>query len=126
MIGYEQHSPLRCPRCFSAQVQHRVRRHAGEEQWSNWCPVCQWEGEYLPTPEEIQRECQRIRAAQGPVVDDEEEKALRRLGVKFEEDLLQPQEEDPWESELWEEGEVPGFPWSASSGFGSSGSRGEK
>ncbi len=92
----QQDSPFRCPRCFDTGVTHRVRHQDGEELWRNWCPSCGWEGEYLPTPEEIRRECQRLRAQRTAELDDEEEKALRRLGVRFEEDDQPPQPEEEW------------------------------
>ncbi len=93
----QQDSPLRCPRCFGTRVTHRVRREHGQEVWRNWCPGCGWEGEYLPTPEEIRSECRRLRAQEAVPLDDEEEKALRRMGVRFEEDDPDTEgEEDAW------------------------------
>ncbi len=92
----QQDSPLRCPRCFDEHVTHRVRHEGEQELWRNWCPRCGWEGEYLPTPEEIRQECQRLRAQRSCQLDDEEEKALRRLGIRFEEDEPEQDDEEPW------------------------------
>ncbi len=77
-----------------------MRRQGQEELWRNWCPQCGWEGEYLPTPEEIQRACQRLRAQRGAALDEEEEKALRRMGIRFEEDDPAENDEDAWQD--WE------------------------
>ena len=58
-----------CERCGSAEFVHVVRDEGDNQRWFNKCLACGHEGEYLPTPDEIRRECLRIRREQGLPVE---------------------------------------------------------
>jgi hypothetical protein len=65
-----------CERCGSADFVHVVHAEdaadgLGAARWSNRCRDCGHEGEYLPTPAEIRRECLLIRHEHGLPVDEE-------------------------------------------------------
>lgn len=62
-----------CERCGSDEFVHvsraetnvAARTESMPPRWFNKCLACGHEGEYLPTPDEIRRECRRIRRQQG-------------------------------------------------------------
>jgi hypothetical protein len=71
---------LCCDRCGGTDFHHfQGRDRRRQRRWQNRCDACGRVSDYVPTPSEIESQCQTLRAGQGHVgLDDEQEKRWRR------------------------------------------------